>query len=176
MRRAAFVTVGLVVAAATLLWLVFWVLRGWPDVPVCHAGLSGSEQRAVDAFQRGSGWLHLSAAVLVVVAIWRLAAARRGAARPGRATLALLAMWSVLYVVALVEPEALLTGVFAWVAFVTFPLGLLLLVAALPLLAAARTARAGATVVLVLAWLVLVVLVPSHAYGVASVGEPFCMS
>ena len=176
MRREALLTLGVVFGAATMLWLVFW-LRGWPDIDPCGGDLTPGERREVDDFRRGHLPLHAFAGLAVAVMIWRLTAAFRNDAGPGRGAVVAVIAVAVVVMVSLAFEDVLIVFVLAYFfSFALGPLTLGLAVMALALLASKRRIRAGATLSLVVAWLMLGALVPAHYMAVRFVDEPLCMS
>jgi hypothetical protein len=174
-RREAVISIGAILGSAGLLVLVFWVLRDWPDVS-CGLELTPEERQAVDVFRRGYAALHALAVAVLLAVIWRLAAARRGRWRPGDPTLAAITLLSILFAIAAADRETLgMAIVLAFLSVLVVPAAAALLVLAAALLAFARTHRAGAHVVLVVAWLLAAVAVPGHLAAVGFVDEPWCL-
>src|SRR5688572_33164123 len=149
MRREAVLTLGVVAAAGAMLWLVFWVLRGWPDLPHCWSQLTSAQEREVSAFRRGHLPLHAVAGLAIGAMIWRLTAAHRRTSRDRNGVVIALAIVAMVVVVSLVFDDVLIVFVFAYFfSFVIAPLTLLLGVVAGALLMSRRTVRAGALLTL----------------------------
>ena len=177
MRREGFIALGTLAGSAVLLWLVFWVAREWPDLPDCFSELSAAQARAVDAYRAGYRPLHLLAALALAAGVWRLAAARRGAARPGAPTIAALGAFLLVFALMVADDELAGPGfLLALLSVVAAPAAAALGLLALPLLAAPASARIGGHLALVAAWLALAVVLPGHFGAIAVVDESWCLA
>ena len=177
-RRRALELVAAVLAAAGLLAVVFWIIRDRPEIPACFVELSGSQEVAIDRYRAGAQALHLLASAPLMVALWRLSAARQHSSRPGHPTLVALGGFGVLLAATLASPGVLAAvGVFSFfLSFVLVPLTVVVLIPATVLLLFRATRGPGIGFALVAGWLALLLLLPAHYSDVWLIDEPFCMS
>jgi hypothetical protein len=171
MTRRSYELAAALTAAVGLLAGVFWIARAAPDID-CGGDLTAAQRAAVADFQSGSVPLHVVAGALVLVALLRFSAARRGGGRPGLPTAVAAGAYAALLAAGCADADTLAYagGVQSFVLFATAPLAALILIAALVV----RPARTP--LLLTVAWLVLLFLILGDAAAIDFVDEPLCLS
>jgi hypothetical protein len=177
-RTVAFLALLTAVLVPAGLFLSYYVFRDIPDVP-CFGGLSPTLQAEVDEYRRLAAPIHVTAGLVLGVAIAALSATRSvetgGPRRPGLPTTLGLAAYAGYLIAILADRDVGEAGlILGWLALLTGPAAVVLALVTLVLLRRGAT-RAAARSAAATAWLVALTLVPGDLGIVLTIDDPLCL-